>query len=155
MRWTKTLQERFEDKFIKTDGCWNWTAYKDKRGYGAFLLAGHPKLAHRVSYQLYVGEIPDGLCVCHRCDNPACVRPDHLFLGTVADNMRDRTVKGRGGDHAGERNGRAKLTIEQVIEIRARYSNGARRIDLAKEFGVTPTNISFISRGRHWTKSGA
>ena len=149
---TGTIQERFEAKFTKSDGCWEWKAYKRRDSYGWFWFAGRIQLAHRVSYQLYVGEIPNGLCVCHRCDNPGCVNPAHLFLGTIADNMRDCNNKGRGTDTSGEKNGHSKLIEAQVIEIRVKYANGATQVNLAKEFGVAQTTISNIVCGCTWTR---
>lgn len=95
----KTPIQRFEDKFKKDDKnkCWNWTAYKTKLGYGSFSLDGTSKItwAHRASYILYVGEIPDGMFVCHKCDNPSCVNPNHLYIGTPKQNSRDRDLRGR------------------------------------------------------------
>lgn len=151
---TGTVQERFEAKFTKTEGCWEWNARKDRGGYGRLRVAERTQKAHRVAYQLYVGEIPEGLCVCHRCDNPGCVNPYHLFLGTKADNARDRDNKGRGGHSvmSGEKNGHAKLTEVQVVEIRAKHANGARNVDLAKEYGVAHQTISSIVCGDRWTK---
>lgn len=149
----KTVQERFEARFVKGDDCWEWAAHKDRKGYGTFEFAGRTQKAHRVAHQLYVGKIPDGLCVCHHCDNPGCVRPDHLFLGTIADNNRDCENKGRGvgkgrGAHLfGEKNGRAKLSEAQVIEIRARHGDGVRNVVLAKKFGVARPTISQIVHG--------
>ena len=150
----KTLQERFEAKFVKSDGCWEWGAGKVLDGYGHFSIAGVAQRAHRVAYQLYVGEIPEGMCVCHHCDNPGCVNPSHLFLGTTADNMRDRENKGRGirPMNTGEKHGHSKLTEAQVIEIRAKHSSGARVVDLAKEFGVAHQTISKIVHRRTWTR---
>lgn len=92
MRHKLPLSERFWPKVEKTDGCWLWTANTRPNGYGLFGSVG----AHRVAYELCVGPIPSGMYVCHRCDNPACVRPDHLFVGTQLDNMRDMVTKGRG-----------------------------------------------------------
>ena len=147
---TGTIQERFEAKFTKSDGCWEWEAGKFQGGYGSIKIAGRQHQAHRVAYQLYVGEIPEGMCVCHRCDNPSCVNPAHLFLGTKSDNMRDCENKGRRAHPSGEKHGRSKLTEEQVIEIRARRSEGARNIDLAKEFGVSRPTISHIVCYSEW-----
>lgn len=156
----RTVQERFEAKFEKRDGnyCWNWTAYKDLEGYGTFWIAGRMQLAHRVAYQLYVGAIPEGLCICHVCDNPACINPSHLFPGTHTDNMRDCNNKGRGRpkcnwpDSSGEKHGRSKLTEEDIRTIRMMCASGSRQADLAREFGVTPGNISKIVCGRNWKK---
>jgi hypothetical protein len=118
-----TLQERFEAKFQRgePDACWNWLAGKCRDGYGTFDVFGKSVGAHRMAYELYVGEIPFGLQVLHSCDNPACVNPSHFFLGTHGDNMRDRSKKGRhsAGDRKGERHPMAVLTVDQVLAIRA------------------------------------
>ncbi len=89
---------RFWQKVQKGDGCWEWQGSRNKLGYGITSLRGRAIRAHRVSWEIVNGPIPDGLLVCHRCDNPACVRPDHLFLGTQIDNLRDMRTKGRGND---------------------------------------------------------
>ena len=146
----KTIQERFENKFTKTDGCWEWNACRNSDGYGRFNVAGITHFAHRISFQLYVGEIQEGLFVCHHCDNPGCVNPAHLFLGTNADNLRDRDNKGRGVYCCGEKNVLAKLTATQVVEIRVAYSEGATQRNLAKEFGVSQATICHIVRRQHW-----
>jgi hypothetical protein len=150
----KTIQKRFEAKFEKggSGDCWEWTACKNRNGYGTFKLSGRRQSAHRVSYQLYVEEIPDGLHVLHRCDNPGCVRPEHLFIGTHTDNMRDCENKARRVHQSGEKNGGAKLTAAQVVEIRERFAAGELQIDLAKEFGVARETISRIVCGHTWEK---
>ena len=144
----KTLQERFEAKFTKGDGCWEWTAFKDQCGYGRFSFAGRSASAHRVAYQMYVDEIPDGLCVLHRCDNRRCVNPTHLFLGTNTDNIHDCMNKGR--SMHGEKNSQARLTERQVKAIRARRNDGALTADLAKEFGVSGATIYKIAHYLRW-----
>lgn len=101
-------QNRFEDKVLKTDGCWIWKAATRTTGYGVFSYKGKPVTASRVSYILYKGEITDGLHVLHTCDNRLCVNPDHLFLGTNKDNVEDRKSKGR-------RAGRLKVASEENI----------------------------------------
>lgn len=154
----ESIKERFEAKFEEDEssGCWNWTAGKDKDGYGNFGFAGRKQKAHRVSYQLYIGEIPDGLCVCHKCDNPSCVNPAHLFPGTMADNVRDCINKGRWKskfpDHSGENNGHVKLAEEDVRTIRTMGADGVRQVDIAREFGVTRSNIYHIVHRLTWAK---
>lgn len=90
-----SLEQRFWNKVQKTDGCWIWTGYRNKAGYGMFMMPDRVHLAHRVAWMFAYGAIPEGMQVCHHCDNPACVRPDMLFLGTNADNQRDSVRKGR------------------------------------------------------------
>lgn len=154
----------FWAKVEKTQDCWEWMASIDHRGYGKFAVGRRILGAHRVAWELHHGAIPDGLFVCHRCDNPRCVRPVHLFLGTAADNSRDMCAKGRvqsGAQHhtqrqpdrvaRGEQGSNARLTWEQVHEIRARYgAGGARLQDLADEYGVNFGTIGKIVRGDRW-----
>ena len=151
--------------------CWAWTAYIGLHGYGNFKIRQKFFKAHRASWMIHNGGIPHngsyhGICVCHRCDNRACVNPDHLFLGTQTDNILDMQSKGRGvqlcGDKhvsrlhpellpRGESHGRAKLTALQVGEIRAIYASGgfAQR-KLAAKFGVATTLISSIILRKIW-----
>jgi hypothetical protein len=141
--------KRFWDKVDKTSKCWIWTAAKDKDGYGYFKLDGHTRKAHRVSYEDTYGHIPDGLNVLHSCDNPPCVRPDHLFSGTLLENNDDRNAKGRTA--AGERNGQAKLTWQKVIEIRKQYQAGIKKYRLlAAQFGVSCRTIAHIVKKDEW-----
>lgn len=130
--------------------CWEWTGPLNK-GYGTFKKAGQYGKAvapHRYSYELTYGAIPDGLLVCHKCDNRKCVKPSHLFLGTHADNTADMIRKGR---HAkGEKVGSAKLKIKQVESIRERHSARTSTLgELAREFGVTTTTIWRIVRTKN------
>lgn len=163
-------------KFVRVgsaDECWLWQRGKDKFGYGSWTLNGKQVDAHRVAYELRNGPIPDGLCVLHRCDNPPCCNPAHLFLGTRGDNNRDRHQKGRnakqrdlptGDDHwskrqpekiqRGEEHSGAKLTEVQVIEIRAAAEAGGAVEDLATRFGVTAVMIHRITTGRAWSHVG-
>lgn len=130
-----------------TTGCWEWTAAVCD-GYGRVRFQGKMQLAHRVSFELHFGSIPDGPLVCHRCDNPICVNPEHLFLGSHSDNMADMAHKGRRrGITAvhGERHGRAKITDADVATIR---SSGQSSVALAREFDVSDRQIRHIRAGK-------
>ena len=144
--------QRFYNKVNKDgpNGCWEWAAYRNHDDYGGFWLDGEMKRAHRTSWMLEHGSIPDGLHVLHHCDNRKCVNPDHLWLGTHADNMRDMAEKGRAASNPqpGETNGRAKLTEADIPAIRA--DNRFLRV-IAAEYGVSPKQISRIKRRERWT----
>jgi hypothetical protein len=147
-----TLYERLWRRVEKTETCWNWVGCRDRRGYGLIGYTGSGRKVewtHRASWILAHGPIPDGLCVCHHCDNPSCVRPSHLFLGTQADNNRDAMRKGR--TQRGHTHHNAKLNPEAVREIRRRYNEGGVfQRELGAEFGVTQTVIGTILRGEAW-----
>ena len=119
------------------NGCWLWTGAK-VRGYGKLKLAGKTMRAHRVSYELAHGHIADGMDVLHKCDVPACVNPDHLFLGTDVENMADACAKGRKGQ---------KLTAEDVLAIRADQS---KQKDIARRYGIRQDMVSRIKSGHYW-----
>ncbi len=108
------------------------------------------RVAHRLSYTLNVGPIPDGQCVLHRCDNPPCVNPTHLFLGTRADNNADREAKGRGVPSPGERNGRAKLNPEKLAMIHRMRAEGATQQAIADVVGVSQVQVGKVLRGKAW-----
>ncbi len=139
----KSIPERFWEKVTKSPtGCWLWQGYISRLGYGMFM----GKHAHRIAWELTKGPISPNLDVCHHCDNPPCVNPSHLFLGTASDNLKDSVRKGR-LNHSGERNGNAKLTETLIREIR---SSVLTIRNLATRFGVSETNISSIQKGLTW-----
>lgn len=144
--WMKTgiLNEkgkrRWESKFVTTPGaCWIWTGTKDKNGYGKVSLAGSDLRAHQVAWILQNKRpVPVGLCVLHSCDQPSCVNPDHLWIGSNADNMRDKVEKGRAiGAHKGEAHHNAKLTADQVLKMRAMKADGWTTAAIARWGGVS------------------
>ena len=143
----KTLQERFADKVIPDPNseCWLWTAAVDRQGYGMLRSGNGMCRAHRVSYELHIGQIPKGLLVCHTCDVPGCVNPDHLWLGTNATNMVDMTAKGRRA--LGVSHGKAKLTEDQVRAIRADLR--ALRL-IAKDYDIGFRQIGRIRKRQQW-----
>lgn len=142
-----TLLARFEAKVQRTDTCWLWTARKNADGYGEIIVDGRKDRAHRVSYRLFIGEIPAGLKVLHSCDTPACVNPAHLSVGTDLDNTHDKQARGRVSRLKGESNPRAKLTAEQVRAIR---SDERTLVAIAADYGVSFSMISQIKRRESW-----
>jgi hypothetical protein len=144
-------EKRFWALCGKRAGCWEWQGYKNADGYGRIYVNGKNLSAHRLSYELNIGPIPDGMCVLHSCDNPACTNWSHLFIGTPAVNAADRDSKGRGADRSGAKNGRAKLTPDQVREIRRIWMRGGRtKVSIAKQFGVTDVAIFKAITGENW-----
>ena len=149
----RRIDVRFWAKVQKTPRCWPWVGGKKGGGYGIFRVDRKPVGAHRISWQLHNGPIPEGMAVLHKCDNPPCVRPGHLYLGTEADNGRDRRVRGR--THSG-------LSIAQVRQIRRRFADYMRRmrsdarpikkgpttIEVGREFGVSASTISRVVNGK-------
>lgn len=141
--------KRFESTImpIPYSGCWEWIGSFYNNGYGMFIIKSNSVRAHRVSYTLYKNEIPFGLHCLHTCDNPSCVNPDHLFLGTHQQNMKDKVMKGRNND--GDRNGRHILLKEYVLKIRERLKSESVK-EIAKEYGVSPLTIRNIKNGISW-----
>lgn len=138
---TTSIADRFWAQVDRSEGgCWTWRARCDRAGYGMCVVERKSRYAHRVSYELTHGEVPVGLLVCHRCDNPPCVNPSHLFLGTHADNMRDMRLKGRGPPQM-------KLTARDVLAIRESRDSSTV---IASEFGVTTNTIRDIRRRHTW-----
>lgn len=148
------LQQRFWRKVKKTNGCWIWSGGKKPNGYGQISEGGRGSKclsAHRVSYELHNGPIPDGLVVMHSCDNPACVNPAHLSLGTHKDNSDDMIAKGRKRTVAplGSSNGKAILTEQDVLYIRANKHKS--HAQLGREIGVSPNCVRGVRIGRTWS----
>lgn len=155
------LETRFWAKVLKTDECWLWTASKGAKGYG-FIGLGNGKVgkSHRVSWELHNGAIPDGIHVLHNCpgkDNPACVNPAHLWLGTNDDNMKDAARKDcfphSKPAEAGEKHWNARLTWQDVDTIRMLYATaGVSGVRLAQQYSVSQSNISQILHNKRWTR---
>ncbi|MCZ7405137.1 MAG: HNH endonuclease [Candidatus Methanoperedens sp.] len=157
----RTIEERFWEKVDKRgdDECWNWKGAKNHsldlskqwlNGYGTLWKVDKKIGAHRISYEINCGIIPDGLCVLHKCDNSSCVNPNHLFLGTKSDNAIDSVSKNRNRDNTGENNGRAKLTWEKSNEIRKLYDSGFSYRNIAKMFNISHFVVSQIVKGKLW-----
>jgi len=148
------LRDRFEDKiFYSPCGCWFWVGAMDKDGYGLIRSSSKLLKAHRVSWELNIGLIPDGMQVLHQCDNPLCVSPHHLFLGTHDDNMTDRQMKGR--QVKGSSHPRAKLDSVSISIIKEAYQAGFSQVRIAKYFGVHGSMASRIVGGKSWSHLNA
>jgi hypothetical protein len=128
-------------------GCWLWLGALNAKGYGSIRIAGKTELAHRMSYRRYRGEVAAGVQVLHRCDVPACINPDHLYLGTHADNMRDMSSRNRHPYRYGEAHHNAKLSQDDVCAIRASFDNYT---SLARRYGITKDNIYSIRARKTW-----
>jgi DNA-binding XRE family transcriptional regulator len=138
----------------RADGCWLWTGNFDSHGYGSLQYEGQKVGAHRVAWELTHGVIPADMCVCHRCDNPKCVNPEHLWLGTKSENALDRHVKGRSRGPEGIRQHDARLNLQKAEDIRAAYAT--RRYTqraLGVRYGVAQQSIGKIVNGRMWCKA--
>jgi hypothetical protein len=150
-----TVVERFMSKVDqRPDGCWIWTAQRNAKGYGCFSINGRSRPAHRVAFALFVRPIPAGMFVCHRCDNPSCVNPAHLFIGTAADNSADMVAKGRPrgarSPLIGESHPAAKLSVRDIAIIRREAAEGTEFSELARRFGVTAQAIKRIVARQTW-----
>jgi hypothetical protein len=119
----------------RSDGCWTWKGARGRFGYGQISVCGRAQLAHRVAYELHTGPIPDGMFVCHHCDNPGCVNPAHLFLGFV---------------RRGEHHPSAKLTSAAVADIRERLSRGEQQTCIARLHGISASQVTLIKQGESW-----
>lgn len=156
----------FWRKVNKLSGCWVWTGTKNENGYGYFGVSGKMIRAHRISWMMHNGVIPNKLHVLHKCDTPSCVNPSHLFLGTHKENMMDRDLKGRNKIHCGDSNGArihpeklargsknksSKLSEEKILKIRLIYSlGGISQKELAAQFNMNQTTIGDIIRRETW-----
>lgn len=141
--WSKVNKKSIND-------CWIWKSYCNKFGYGSFYIKEQFYRAHRIAYSLKYGKIPKGIFVLHRCDNPSCVNPNHLFLGTQSDNMRDASQKSHFPLRKGIKNSRAKLTENDIKKIRQLLEQGMFQKDIGNLFGITQGMIGFIKRGLSW-----
>jgi hypothetical protein len=152
----KTPEERLMERIspaAPVTGCMEWMGGRSGDGYGSIKVNGIQTAAHRYAYEIAFGTIPDGLFVCHHCDNPICCNKDHMFLGTPKDNMDDMARKGRKPRPKGNPSGNPKLTNENIAEIRRRLATGKEsQQKIADSFGVNQVTISMIKLRKTWTK---
>ena len=143
------LRERFFKYVQKTPTCWLWTGSKDRKGYGRLTINDKPHLASRISWTLHYGDIPIGKHILHHCDNPQCVNPEHLFMGTPKDNVADMWAKGRGnpGHVYGEKHWASKITMKIADEIR---NSELSQNKLAKIYGISSSSVWAIKSGKTW-----
>jgi len=150
---TLSPEERFWEKveIRGSNDCWNWWAGCTNNGYGAFIFKGKSNVSNRVTWLITFGIIPDDMCVLHKCDNRKCCNPNHLFLGTTADNNKDRHAKGRDSIVRGENSPNAKITMADANEIRRLYSTGLLRyIDIAPMFKIKKSLVGNIINNESW-----
>ena len=146
-----SIEEKLKRYVIGNCNCWNWIGSKDRDGYGVF---GHHRnkqiKAHRASYAFYVGEIPNGMMVCHSCDNPSCINPQHLFVGTAKDNTQDMIKKQRRPILSGENHPNAKITDHQAHEIKQLRKQNVPLTSIANQYGISFQTVSSIAKGTTW-----
>lgn len=143
-----SLPDHYWSKVKKTPGCWLWTAGKFTKGYGSFKHAGRIQYAHRLAWEDRNGPIAPGLSACHRCDTPACVNPDHLFLGTPAENVADMVAKGR--SLRGSRQNKAKLSEADIPQILSLLAAGSSQSAIARRYKMHPSSINLIANNKTW-----
>jgi hypothetical protein len=156
------FEQTLLDKVCRSKkGCWEWTGYKNACGYGQVGWNGRVHLAHRIFYSLFCCQIPAGMMACHSCDNPACCRPDHLFLGTGKDNQSDSVRKGRHQNgftkgttstlvYSGERNSAAKLTVKGVLDIRQDHAEGLSLAAIARKRNASVSQVWRVVHRKNW-----
>jgi hypothetical protein len=132
------------------DDCWEWQGHRDLKGYGTLIFFGKRVLAHRVICKLTHEDFDEGLLACHKCDNPPCCNPNHLYPGTYKDNSNDKHQRGRANISKGENNGRAKITAAQVIELRNLFAGGMTKGALATKYGLTWSTVDKIVKNQLW-----
>lgn len=149
---SKSPEDRFDSSYSIDDktGCWIWKRSKNSRGYGQINVHGIHWLAHRWSYKRFVGEIRKGLLVCHHCDNPACVNPDHLFIGTEKDNAIDMVSKGRKNSAIGSRLPQTKYNELIIAKARKMWEDGHTQVEISKSLGIAYPSVSSIINKRCW-----
>jgi hypothetical protein len=149
-----SLKDRiiFWSKKDDKTGCWNWQGARNSDGYGNTTIDNKSVGAHRAAYMAFKGEIPKGMSICHKCDNPACCNPDHLFLGTHTDNIRDMHVKGRANICHGEKCGQSKISRKDAVSIYVSQFLGIPTKELSKKYGIVRDYVRYIQRKKSWKR---
>ena len=147
----KVLKLKLLRRCRRNHDCWEWQGSRVPKGYGSMWAWGRLWRAHRLSWTLWRGGIPDGVLVLHKCDNPPCVNPEHLFLGTAQDNANDCSSRGRRKPAVGEAASKSKLTASDVYKILDLYEAGEKsKRQIAREYGVDHASINKIADGSNW-----
>jgi hypothetical protein len=147
----KKLELKIKENVTKDkNGCLVWNGYKDKNGYGKTTIASRSVAVHRIVYAINYDDFDQSLLICHKCDNPACCKPSHLFMGTHKDNERDKIKKGRRNNLNGSKHPFSKINEKMVNEIRSRYKSGAKLTELSDEFNLTQGHVHKIVKGISW-----